>query len=141
MSLRSAMLQILLLSVVLAGLRHTVFWEAVLTDPAAIVKSVEARPVVRELLAAEVLPLIEQNIYQTVDLRRDSNLPIIGMQLAWSLPMPHSMSILDRYRARATATRLAFVVTKEERDEGLQMLHRICQELGVRDAVLVVGGL
>jgi len=135
------MLQILLLSVVLAGLRHTVFWETVLTDPAAIVKSVEARPVVRELLAAEVLPLIEQNIYQTVDLRRDSNLPIIGMQLAWSLPMPHSMSILDRYRARATATRLAFVVTKEERDEGLQMLHRICQELGVRDAVLVVGGL
>lgn len=135
------MLQILMLSVALAALRHIVFWEAVLTDPAAIVRSVEARPVVRELLAAEVMPLIEQNIYQTVDLRRDSNLPIIGMQLAWSLPMPHSMSILDRYRARATATRLAFVVTKEERDEGLQMLHRICQELGVRDAVLVVGGL
>jgi hypothetical protein len=135
------MLQILMLSVVLAALRHIVFWEAVLTDPATIVRSVEARPVVRELLAAEVMPLIEQNIYQTVDLRRDSNLPIIGMQLAWSLPMPHSMSILDRYRARATATRLAFVVTKEERDEGLQMLHRICQELGIRDAVLVVGGL
>lgn len=135
------MLQILMLSAALAVLRHTVFWEAVLTNPRSIVTSVEARPVVRELPATEVLPLIEQNIYQTVDLRRDSKLPIIGMQLAWSLPMPHSMTILDRYRARATATRLAFVVTEEERDEGLQMLHRICQDLGVRDAILVVGGL
>ena len=141
MKVPRAMLHMLGFAGVLALLRHLVFLEVTLTDPAQVVESVSKRAVVLELPVAEVLPMIESGAYQPVDLRRDSNLPIIGRQLAWSLPMPHSMTILARYINNATSKRLAFIVTPEDRDEGLEMLRRICRKLEVRDAILVVGGI
>lgn len=141
MKLPSAMLHLLAWSIVLALLRHLVFLELVLTDPSAVVESLERRAVVLELPAAQVLPMIESGEYQAVDLRRDSTLPVIGLHLAWSLPMPHSMTILSKYIKNATARRLAFIVDEHDRDEGLKTLRRVCQRLGVREAILVVGGV
>ena len=136
-----AMLQMLAVAAGLAILRHFVFLEVVLTDPVQVVETVRKRAVVLELPAAEVLPRIESGAYQPVDLRRDSQLPIIGSQLAWFLPLPHSMTILERYIKNAKSKRLAFIVAPEDRDEGLKMLRRICQRLDVQDAILIVGGI
>ena len=141
MRLPQAMLGMLGFAAALAVLRHLVFLEVVLTDPGQVVESLKQRAVVLELPAAEALPMIESGAYQPVDLRRDSQLPIIGRQLAWSLPLPHSMTILARYIKNAKSKRLAFIVTPEDRDEGLKMLRRICRKLEVRDAILVVGGV
>lgn len=134
-------MHLLVLATALAVLRHLVFLEIVLTNPAAVVESITQRAIVLELPAAEVLPMIESGQYQAVDLRRDSTLPIIGRYLAWSLPMPHSMTILSKYIKNATARRLAFIVDEHDRDEGLKTLRRVCQRLGVRDAILIVGGV
>ena len=141
MNLIKGMSQVLAVALGLAVLRHLLFLEAVLVEPAAVLKVVEAEAVVRELPAAAALPLIRSGAYQPVDLRRDAALPFIGNQLAWSLPLPHSMTILARYKDNATASRLVFVVTEAEREEGLMMLRKICRELQVHQAILVVGGL
>lgn len=138
MKLGTDMARLLALALVLALLRHLSFGEVVLMDPAALVESLDGRAVVLELPADEVMPLIENRSYTPVDLRRDSPVPVIGSQIAWILPLPHSMTILARYRERATAKRLAFFVTPAEREEGLQMLRRICKELRVRDAILIL---
>jgi hypothetical protein len=143
MMLARASAKLLALGVVLALIRHLVLWEAVVTDPAALLRKVERLPAIEEWAAARALAMIEGGTHQPVDLRGATTMPFIGNQVAWQLPLPHSLTIFARYReaARAATKPLIFVVAAGEREAGLRVARALCEDLGRRHAALVVGGL
>jgi len=134
----SGAVKLLGLALVLALVRHVAFWDAVAAQPGALLDKVTHQPVVREWTQAAAMQEIQAGRYQPVDLRRLPGIPIIGGQLAWQLPMPLSLTILDRYREAANAKRLMFLMTDDERAEGERTVRDICGALKVRDAGLVV---
>ncbi len=134
------MIRLLGLALVVALLRHLILWDVVLTAPGVLAAKVERRPVVVAYSRESALRSIEKAEFQPVDLRRTQALPIVGGQLAWQLPMPQSMAILERFRQRATAKHLMFLVSPDDRDAGLKVARAVCETLGVRDAGFVVWG-
>ena len=73
--------------------------------------------------------------HQPVDLRRTPGIPIIGGKLAWVLPIPNSLKLLERYREKATAKDLIFLVDAADREQGEQVARAICFSLGVRNQI------
>ncbi|MCA8958601.1 MAG: hypothetical protein KDC87_21170 [Planctomycetes bacterium] len=141
----SGVLRVLGLALLVAVVRHAVFFDAVLVDPAAVCQRVGRLVKVREWGRDAARDGIARGELQPVDLRPQTGVPIIAGQIAWVLPMPHSMQILARpgYREAAGHNKksLLFLLPDGERGEALRTLRAVCEELGRATAGYVVGGV
>ena len=82
----SGVLRVLGLALLVAVVRHAVFFDAVLVDPAAVCQRVGRLVKVREWGRDAARDGIARGELQPVDLLPQTGVPIIAGQIAWVLP-------------------------------------------------------